>query len=106
LDREALDGKMVYIENAQSDPRWQYPEKASEEGIFSVLVAPLTAEGKVVGVLRIYTGEVRRFDDEEMQFLGAMARLSALALENARLHQTLRSDFEMLVADRYRIDEV
>jgi GAF domain-containing protein len=40
-----------------------------------------------------------------MRFLEAMARLSALALENARLHQTLQSDFEMLVADRYRIDE-
>jgi GAF domain-containing protein len=48
---------------------------------------------------------VRTFDKEEMRFLEAMARLSALALENARLHQTLQSDFEMLVADRYRIDE-
>ena len=58
-----------------------------------------------MGVLRIYNGEVRVFDEEEMRFLEAMARLSGLALENARLHQTLRSDFEMLVADRYRIDE-
>jgi GAF domain-containing protein len=105
LDREALDGKTLYVENAQSDPRWQYPEKAQQEGICSVLVAPLTAEGKVAGVLRIYTDQVRTFDEEEMRFLEAMARLSALALENARLHQTLRSDFEMLVADRYRIDE-
>ncbi len=105
LDREALEGKTVYVENAQSDPRWQYPEKAQQEGIISVLVAPLTAEGKAVGVLRIYAGEVRTFDEEEMRFLEAMARLSGLALENARLHQTLRSDFEMLVADRYRIDE-
>jgi GAF domain-containing protein len=105
LDREALEGKTVYVENAQSDPRWQYPEKAQQEEIISVLVAPLTAEGKAVGVLRIYAGEVRTFDEEEMRFLEAMARLSGLALENARLHQTLRSDFEMLVADRYRIDE-
>jgi GAF domain-containing protein len=105
LDREALEGKTLYVENAQSDTRWQYPEKAQQEGIFSVLVAPLTAEGKAVGVLRIYSSEVRTFDEKEMRFLEAMARLSALALENARLHQTLRSDFEMLVADRYRIDE-
>lgn len=105
LDREALEGKTVYLENAQSDPRWQYPEKAQQEGIISVLVAPLTAEGKAIGVLRIYADEVRAFDEEEMRFLEAMARLSGLALENARLHQALRSDFEMLVADRYRIDE-
>lgn len=105
LDREALEGRTVYVENAQSDPRWQYPDKAKQEGIFSVLVAPLTAKGEAVGVLRIYSGDVRSFDEEEMRFLEAMARLSGLALENARLHQTLRSDFEMLVADRYRIDE-
>jgi GAF domain-containing protein len=105
LDREALEGKTVYVENAQTDPRFQYPEKARQEGIFSVLVAPLTAGGVAVGVLRIYSGEVRRFDEEEMRFLEAMARLSGLALENARMHQTLRGDFELLVADRYRIDE-
>jgi GAF domain-containing protein len=105
LDREALEGKTVYLDNAQTDPRFQYPEKAKQEGIYSVLVAPLTAEGVCVGVLRIYAGEVRRFDQEEMRFLEAMARLSGLALENARMHQTLRGDFELLVADRYRIDE-
>lgn len=105
LDREALDGKMVYLENAQTDPRFQYPEKAKQEGIFSVLVAPLTAEGVPIGVIRIYAGEIRRFDDGEMKFLEAMARLSGLALENARMHQTLRGDFDLLVADRYRIDE-
>ncbi|MFC1532625.1 GAF domain-containing protein [Thermodesulfobacteriota bacterium] len=105
LDREALEGRTVYMEDAQQDPRWQYPDRAKQEGIFSVLVAPLTAKSEVVGVLRIYSGEVRSFDEEEMRFLEAMARLSGLALENARLHQTLRSDFEMLVADHYRIDE-
>lgn len=105
LDREALDGRTLYVENAQSDSRWQYPEKARQEGIFSVLVTPLMAEGKSVGVLRIYSDAVRTFDEEEMRFLEAMARLSALALENARLHRTLQTDFEMLVADRYRIDE-
>jgi signal transduction protein with GAF and PtsI domain len=105
LDREVLGGKTVYIENAQTDKRFQYPEKAKQEGIFSVLVAPLIAGKQTVGVIRIYSGEVRRFDEEEMRFLEAMARLSGLALENARLHQALRGDFETLVADRYRIDE-
>lgn len=105
LDREVLEGKTVYIENAQTDKRFQYPEKARQEGIFSVLVAPLTAGKQTVGVIRIYAGEIRFFDEKEMKFLEAMARLSGLALENARLHQALRGDFETLAADRYRIDE-
>jgi len=106
LDREALAGRTVYLENVQTDKRFQYPEKAKQEGIFSVLVAPLTAGGEPVGVIRIYAGEIRRFDKDEMRFLEAMARLSGLALENARLHESLRMDFETLVADRYRIDEL
>ena len=106
FDREALEEKTIYVENAQSDSKWQYPEKAKQEGIFSVLVSPLTTEGKAVGVLRIYSGEVRRFEEEEMRFLEIMTRISGLALENARLHQALKTDFEMLVADRYRIDEL
>jgi signal transduction protein with GAF and PtsI domain len=106
LDREALGGKIVYLENAQTDARFQYPEKAKQEGIYSVLVAPLTAGKESIGVIRIYSGEIRRFDEDEMKFLEAMARLSGLALENAKLHQTLRMDFETLVADRYRIDEL
>ncbi|MBW1912555.1 MAG: GAF domain-containing protein [Deltaproteobacteria bacterium] len=105
LDKEALEGKTIYIENAQKDSRWQYPDKAKQEGIVSVLVAPLIAKGDVIGVLRIYSDEVRSFDDDEMRFLEAMAHLSAMALENARLHKALMSDYEMLVADRYRIDE-
>ena len=40
-----------------------------------------------------------------LRFLEAMARLSGLALENARLHQTLKSDYEILVADRFRVDD-
>ncbi|MBW2217633.1 MAG: GAF domain-containing protein, partial [Deltaproteobacteria bacterium] len=105
LDKEALEGKTVYIENAQVDSRWQYPDKAIQEGIFSVLVAPLTARNDVIGVLRIYSGDIREFDKAEMRFIEAMARLRGLALENARLHQTLRTDFEMIIAERYRIDE-
>ena len=106
VDREALTaGGVVCIADACNDPRFQYPEAAREEGIHAVAVAPLTVEGKAIGVLRVYAGTVREFDPAEKEFLQAIADLSAIAIENARLHQALKTDYEMLTAYEYRIFE-
>lgn len=105
LDRKALKGEPIYLANAQTDPDWQYPEKAKGEGIHSVLVVPLMAEKKAIGVLRAYTAKEREFDENEMRFMQAVANLSAISLENARLHQALRRDYDLLVAHKYRLDD-
>ncbi len=105
LDREVLAGKVATIKDVSSDPRFQYPEQAKAEGIHSILVAPLSVEGKSIGVLRIYLGEVRDFAASEVEFLTAIADLSALAIENARLHQALKKDYDMLAAFEHRIFE-
>jgi signal transduction protein with GAF and PtsI domain len=105
LDQKALKGKTIYLKNAQTDKGFQYKDKAKTEGIKSVLVVPLTVEKKVVGVLRVYSEKVRSFNDNEKKFLEAVANLSAIALENARLHQALRQDYDLLVAHKYRLDD-
>jgi signal transduction protein with GAF and PtsI domain len=105
LDQKALKGKTVWLENAQTDKAFQYQSKAKAEKIKSVLVVPLMLGAKAIGVLRVYSSEIRKFDDEEVQFLQAVANLSAIALENARMHQVLRTDFDLLVAHEYRVDD-
>jgi len=105
LDRKALFGESVWLKDAQTDEDFQYQEKARAEGIRSILVVPLKVGKKSIGVLRAYSDQVREFDDEEIKFLEAAADLSAIALENARLHQSLKTDYDLLVADRNRIDD-
>jgi signal transduction protein with GAF and PtsI domain len=105
LDQNALQGKTVWLENAQTDQDFQYQSKAQAEGIKSVLVVPLMFGAKAIGVLRVYSSEIRKFDDDEIRFLEAVASLSAIALENARMHQVLRTDFDLLVAHEYRVDD-
>jgi len=105
LDRQALFGETVWIEDAQTDEGFQYKDKAKSEGIHSLLVVPLKVGKKSIGVLRAYAGDVRKFNEEEILFLEAVADLSAIALENARLHQALQTDYDLLVADRNRIDD-
>ncbi|MHC1711216.1 MAG: GAF domain-containing protein [Solidesulfovibrio sp.] len=105
LDQEVLAGGTVQIKDARSDPRFQYPDAAKEEGIISVMALPLTVEGRSIGVLRLYCDNVREFDQSEMDFVSAIANLSAIAIENARLHQALKTDYELLTAYEYTMHE-
>ena len=67
--------------------------------------AQLTDDGQVIGVMRVYTDQERAFSPDESEFLSIMANVSAIAIENARLHQALKSDYELLTAFQYQTFE-
>jgi signal transduction protein with GAF and PtsI domain len=94
LDQEVLQERSVYIRHAASDPRFQYPEQARIEGIVSVFCVPLVSKGQVLGVLRVYSSAEREFTSFEEEFMHALASVSALAIENARLYEALKHDFD------------
>ena len=94
LDQETLHQGAVWLEDARTDSRFQYPQSAEQEGIVSILCVPLQLRDQPIGVLRVYSDRVRRFDDEEVEFLQALANLGAVAVENARLHQNLKNDYD------------
>ncbi len=103
IDKEVLAGKTVSIFDARTDPRFQYPEQAKKEGIRSVLVVPLMVEDRAIGVMRAYAAENREFSEDEVEFLNAVANLSAIAIENARLHQALKTEYEALATYERRM---
>lgn len=105
LDRKALQGKKTWVKDARKDRDFQYTEEARKEGIKSVLVVPLRAGKKVIGVMRVYTKEIRPFSKGEIRFLEAVANLSAIALDNAQMHQSLRTSYDLMKAYKYRLDD-
>ena len=105
LDRKALKGETIFLKDAQTSNDFQYGAKAKAEGIKSVLVVPLMTEEKAIGVLRVYSDRIREFKDREIKFLEAVANLSAIALDNARLHKRLQTDRDLMVAHKYRVDD-
>ena len=90
MDRLTLQGKTVALLDATVDPRFQYPEGARKEGIRSVLSVPMMLLDRAIGVLRVYTGEVRHFTEEETEFLVALASQGAAAIQNARAFRQLQ----------------
>lgn len=91
---EALEGKVVAVLHAPEDDRIQYQEQAKKEGIASVLSVPMMLREEIIGVVRVYTSEPRHFTMEDMYFVGAVANLGAIALENAKLYEIVKKDYE------------
>ena len=88
------DKKTIYIADAQTDPRFQYGDRAREEGIVSVVVVPLSVQDQPIGVMRVYSGAPRTFAAAELGLLEAIASLSALAIENGRLYERLDRNYQ------------
>ncbi|MFQ6122038.1 MAG: GAF domain-containing protein [Dehalococcoidales bacterium] len=91
---EALRGQPVAVLDATTDERVQYRESAKKEGIASVLSVPMKRRGEIIGVVRVYTTEPCQFTKDDMYFVGAVANLGAIALENAKLYETLQKEYE------------
>ncbi|MBI2906078.1 MAG: GAF domain-containing sensor histidine kinase [Chloroflexi bacterium] len=89
---DALKGKAVAVFAACDDPRVQYREQARREGIASMLCVPVVLKERVIGVMRLYTAEPRHFAEEDTSFLTAVANLGAIALENAKLYETIKAN--------------
>ena len=100
---EVLAGLVVYVKDACSDPRIQYPEAMRAEGIASVLSVPVIASDKVIGVLRLYSAEPHAYSDEDIEFVSALAEMGGMAIVNARIYQDkdeqLASLFEEIGVD-------
>ena len=90
IDQQALDGETVYVENAQTDPRTFYKDKAREEGLVSALTTPLKFRGKPIGVLRAYMDRVHAFSAFDVALMEAVASQVAAAIVNARLRRDAR----------------
>jgi signal transduction protein with GAF and PtsI domain len=99
---EVMTGKAVSVYDVAHDPSAAYPKEMAEEGIKSILSVPIALKGKVIGVMRLYTGEPRDFSDDEITFMSSLAEQAALAMENARLYQKLKGEYEELMGDLYR----
>lgn len=97
---EALRGKPVAILNATEDERVQYRAQAKQEGIASMLSAPIFLKGEVVGVIRVYTAEQHYFTNSELYFVQAATNLGAIALERATELKQCLTEVDRLEEER------
>jgi len=99
---ECLKGRDVVITDAAADKRIQYPKAIKKEGIQSLICIPLKLRDKVVGALRVYLGYSYRPNTEDMEFLSTLADFGVTAIENARLYEHVKRDYEDLTKDVWK----
>jgi signal transduction histidine kinase len=108
IDREALSGKTVLITDAPHDERVRYRDEVREEGIDSILSTPLFGKQGLIGVLRAYGGAGHRFNQDDAEFLAAVAAHGSVAIENAQAYRALedlnrqKSQFVQMVTHELR----
>lgn len=81
--------KPLQVENVQTSSRYQQVDVAKQEGLVALLSVPLVYGGQAIGTLSVYTGQPYSFSNEEIRILSALAELSAIAIEKARLYERL-----------------
>jgi GAF domain-containing protein len=79
--------KPMQVANVQTSSRYQHVEVARREGLVSLLSVPLIFAGQAIGTLSVYMGHPHSFSNEEISILSALAELSAIAIEKARLYE-------------------
>ncbi len=94
-----LSTKSIVIDDAPNDPRVEYRSEIAEEGIRKILTLPLIARDRMIGELTIFTGESLAFTEQEIQFATAIAQQCAFAIENSRMYQQVKYEFQRLLED-------
>jgi len=90
VNQVATSGQPIVTTNAQMDPRFKAQESVIGYNLRSILCVPLRVRGRVTGVIyadnRILAG---LFSDRDRDLLAAFAGQAAVAIENARLFQSV-----------------
>ncbi|MGB0370131.1 MAG: GAF domain-containing protein [Opitutales bacterium] len=73
-----------------------FTELIRQENLVSMLSVPITYEDEPIGVLNAYTDTHHRFNNDEKKLLETMARMGAVAIQNARLYARVFSSEESL----------
>jgi signal transduction histidine kinase len=106
--QSALNGELIIIDDATTDSRWPHRKEAEDEGIGSILIAPLLGKRHPLGLILTVSYEKKYFSQNDSAFLIAIASQGSIAIENAMAYQALsrldemKSKFVLMVTHELR----
>ncbi len=87
----------LFAQNATKDPQLNHHEAKAKEGIGSVLIVPVKAVDRIIGLISFYSSEQREFSFEDIDFLTALGEQAGYAIEHARLVERLQRNNRLLL---------
>jgi len=91
---DILEGKAVFITDAATDERVQYPQIALAQGISCILGLPILRKGETIGEIRVYGHAPCRFSEADKSFLFVVADMCGVVFERAELSQLLERGYK------------
>jgi signal transduction histidine kinase len=80
----------VIIANFARETRFEVPARLLDAGATCGLVVPLVDRGKVIGALGAWSSKLRKFGDDEVAFMQALATLLSTSLQRAQAEAQAR----------------
>lgn len=84
--KAAFAGEAVVLDDMRADDRVKYRQATVNEGLVSQLTVAMRFKNKPVGVLRLYSGRPKHFDEDDINLARAVASECAVAITNAKLY--------------------
>jgi GAF domain-containing protein len=85
----------LYASDATKDERLEHHDVKEVEGIASLLILPILVQENMIGMLTIYTDKSRKFSDDEIEFIIALAEQGGMAVQQARLFERIKKNSEL-----------
>jgi PAS domain S-box-containing protein len=80
-------GRPVITEDLTADGRFSGAGAAREDGVAGGMTAIIHGKGRPFGVLGVYTARCRRFSDDDLHFLQAVANVLATSVQRKRAEE-------------------
>jgi len=82
----ASQNKPLIVKDVLEEPRFKEKEMAKKMGLVSMAGVPLQGkDGKVIGVLNVFTAEPHDFSETEVNLITTVANQAAVAIMNTEL---------------------
>jgi signal transduction histidine kinase len=98
LNRRVIEGEPFVTGHVTHGESFQFGEDLEAAHLNSVQFVPLVVENRVIGILGAYSARPEQFGPEDLNFLRQAAGLVAIAIENARAYEAVRT----LIQERSR----
>ena len=98
-------GRPLSVPDLCADPRgWQFPLTQSGRALRTLVAVPLAIRGNTLGAIEVVATEVGHFGPRDIAFIESLAASAAIAMDNARLVDTLRRRTADLEAQNAEMD--
>ncbi len=105
LGHVASTGELLNVPDMLEDPRNAYAELDRQEGLRSLLAAPILDGSRVLGLVGLYDSVPHSFTGGDEELLATLADDAATAVRNARLFERLTQAYRELGVQSRRLQE-